>query len=422
MLKRTELDDLRVANPVTGAVILADLQRPDDVTRRFNRYGIGGELTAEDAARFQTAVIASAVLAGDVPADVRDNFARVRKLHLYGVLEYDFFTVAAEYALLVLEGALRLRFLSYYDHRIPVILGRVEKTLSAGTFDLVRNARYTGSSLRAASGRTYPLPVSGNELLDWARREGLLPGTRTCGVDQALSNLRNFAAHPVTHTVLMPPDSAATIRDVAEIVNKLWGHNTPDGRFFTGPLKRRPQVVALSPDGSKSIEMRIDQVQAVGEGERSWSYAVFLAVEREQLVGFGIEFGHRPGFQATVFPCEKLWDGTWSNLIQAIESGAFDSSYDSVEYLDRLFFIRRGDETIDPARSLDDFLALDTPPDGEWYAIVADSPFDAFAHVRDHERDDTPDVGACSDCFVRIEGRLKTAADAIAFAEASRAP
>jgi hypothetical protein len=412
-LKETELAELGKE----GAAILADLQEPDELTRRFNPWGLGGQLSAEDAARFQSAVIASAVLAEGVPEAIRDNFARVRKLHLYGVLEYDFFTVAAEYALLVLEAALRLRFVSYYESGIPVTArGGLEKVLTARTFDDVRSAKSKGSSLQSADGARYPLPVGGHELFEWARRERLLPGTRTRGVDRALSNLRNFAAHPVSHTVLMPPDSSGTIRDVAEIINKLWGHDTPDGRFFTGPVERRPRVVGLSPDRTAAVELRVDQVREVSEAQRSWLYAVFLAAGEERLTDYGISFVSKPGFQTTFFPCEKLWEGSWRDLVQAVESEAFAESVDTVEYLDRLFFLRRDEGALDLARSTEDLLALESAPEGEWFAIIADSPIDAYVHVRDHELRSQRDREACPQCFVKIRGRFDNVLEAIAFA------
>src|SRR5439155_6175821 len=46
--------------------------------------------------------------------------------------------------------------------------------------------------------------------------------------------------------LLMPPDAARTIRDLAEIINHLWGHNTPGGRLYPGPLKR--EVTAIGWD------------------------------------------------------------------------------------------------------------------------------------------------------------------------------
>src|SRR5439155_12046374 len=121
------------------------------------------------AARFQAASIGRAVLADDVPRDVRDNFERARKLHLYGVLEYEFFTAAANYSLLALEGALRVRFVSHYSGGIPVVRKGVEETLEARTFDDVRAARRK-YRLRGGDGKTHDLPVGAGELLDWARR------------------------------------------------------------------------------------------------------------------------------------------------------------------------------------------------------------------------------------------------------------
>ncbi len=32
--------------------------------------------------------------------------------------------------------------------------------------------------------------------------------------------------------MLSAPDAACTIGDVAEVINRLWGHNTPGGRLF----------------------------------------------------------------------------------------------------------------------------------------------------------------------------------------------
>src|SRR3954471_15487353 len=100
---------------------LADLQTPDEMALLFNPIGFGGRMEPEDAARFQMSVIADATLVGDVPLDIRENFERARQLHMYGVLQYEFFTVASEYSLLVLESALRVRFLAYYEKGIPVV-------------------------------------------------------------------------------------------------------------------------------------------------------------------------------------------------------------------------------------------------------------------------------------------------------------
>jgi len=65
-----------------GATLLSALQEPDELTLRFSPYGLGGRLTPSDAARFQAASIARAVLVHEVPEDARNNFERARKLHL----------------------------------------------------------------------------------------------------------------------------------------------------------------------------------------------------------------------------------------------------------------------------------------------------------------------------------------------------
>jgi hypothetical protein len=141
---------------------LQDLQAPDETSLRFSSFGLGGRLEPEDAAEFQAATIARAVLADDVPQDVRDNFERARKLHLHGVLEYEFFTAAGDYALLVLEGALRARFLAFYPDGIPLRRKGVDEVLHPATFEDVRDAR--GAQLRERDGATHQLPLSADAL------------------------------------------------------------------------------------------------------------------------------------------------------------------------------------------------------------------------------------------------------------------
>lgn len=52
-------------------------------------------------------------------------------------------------------------------------------------------------------------------------------------------------------------------------------------------------------------------------------------------------------------------------------------------------------------------------------AVIADSPFDARVHVRDHVRDVPDGSTTCAEYFARIEGRFDTAAEAVAFARRS---
>jgi hypothetical protein len=218
----------------------------------------------------------------------------------------------------------------------------------------------------------------------------------------------------------MPVNSARTLRDVAETINKLWGHDTPGGRLFPPPVARCPMVAAVAPEGQGTCEMRLEQVPEARESERGWDYAVFLAVEGERLItpdrDDRIGFMHQPGFQTTQFPCEMIWHGTWKDLTQAIEQGSFSALNDTINHLDRLFLIRADHGEIDQPRSPADLLSLDKPPRGQWYAVTADAPLDAWAHVRDHEPDIASDRETCPVCCVQITARRVPTDQAVAIA------
>lgn len=402
---------------------LEGLQRPDEMALLFNPIGFGGRMEPEDAASFQAETIADARLVEAVPIEIAENFGRARALHRYGVLEYEFFSVASDQALLVLESALRVRFLSYYQDGIPVTREGVEDVLRATGFEDVRGARGT-FKLRGREG-TALLPVGARALLGWARGERLLPGSSTRRVDHALGELRNYAAHPEGRAVHGPPDSARTLRDVAEVINTLWGHRAPGGRLFPAPVARVPRVASIAIGGRGAAEMGLHHVPGLDPAEQEAQFAVFLGAAEEKLTerrGDGWAFTHRPGFQWTIYPCEQMWTGDYAGLVEAIESGAFNDLGDHVEHLDRLFFVRRRDGQTDEPRSAGDLLALDSPPAGRWHAVLADDPHKAFMHVRDHvggglsERRD-----GCPHCFARSRGVFNGVSEASALARAETA-
>jgi hypothetical protein len=397
--------------------LLQRLQQPDPLALIFNPVGLGGPISPEDAAEHQARSIVDAVLAEVVPKEVRENFERARKLHLHGVLEYEFFTAAPEYALMVLEAALRLRFLSYYDHAIPVLRHGRPDTLRAEDFDAVRGAWKT--RLRRPDGSATDLPIHLTALLAWARRERLLPGRRSRVVDRALVAMRNHSAHPTGRTVEAPPGSSRMLRTVAEYINRLWGEQTAGARHFPGPVVRRPKVVALAADGSAARQFSPEQILELPADERDWTFAVFLAAEEEELTLHhgGLHLAHAPDFQATLYPCERLWQGERQELISKVEAGDFDGCADTARHLDRRFLIRADDDGVDLARSPEDLLAIAEPPEGRWYLVIADTPHEALAHVREHEL--TPDQGPgeggedCPRCFVEVEGRFATTAEVL---------
>ena len=117
-------------------ISFADLCAVDDLTLHFWPGGLAGALMQpKDSLRYLQESIAGAQLVDVVPEEVRDNFERVRKTFLYGLLEYDLFTVADDDARLILEGALRNRFVSYYEGQITILRAEEKKVLSVPSFD-----------------------------------------------------------------------------------------------------------------------------------------------------------------------------------------------------------------------------------------------------------------------------------------------
>jgi hypothetical protein len=389
---------------------LAELQTPDELALIFNPIGLGPPISPDVAADHQAQMIERAVLVENVPAAVRDNFERARKLHLYGLLEYEFFTAAGDYAVLVLEGALRLRFLSYYENKVPVFRGTRPGVIDADDFEPILRAR--GNVRLRRGDLREPLPRHLKRLLDWARSERLLPGRRTRIVDRALVFFRNHAAHPVDRTIDDPVGSARMLRDVAEYINCLWGVRAEDGRLFGGPLRRRARVAAVHPDGSSSA-MDLHHVSGLCADEQEGTFAVFLAADDEALTLPFRGFAYQEGFQATVYPCDRLWAGGREELVARIEAGEFIDVEDRVEPRDRTFLVRAVDGGPDLARSPQDLLRCTDPPQGAWIAMVADDPHEAFGHVRDHE---PGDCTGCAECDVEIAGRFGSTGEAVGFA------
>jgi len=99
-----------------------ELTTPDERSLRFTPLGLatGGKLSPENAAEFQQRSIAAADLVPAIPEGTRSSFERLRTLHAYGVLCYDLFTVVADQTWVVLEQALRERFIEFYGGVIPL--------------------------------------------------------------------------------------------------------------------------------------------------------------------------------------------------------------------------------------------------------------------------------------------------------------
>jgi hypothetical protein len=398
-----------------------ELTTPDERTLRFTPMGFSttGMLKPEYAAEFQQQVIAHCDLHEDVTEDIRKSFERLRTLHSYGILCYEAFTAAHDLAWLVLEQALRDRFIAFYNGDIPLVNKKgEEKRLTASNFDVVYAAFHGGClskgewQLQLSSGTKMDFRGSMSQLLDWARREHLLDGQRSKRLDPLFVSMRNDVAHPHYHLVT-PVDSAQTIRDLAEIINRLWGHRTPGGRLYPAPIERDVLIVAWTAkeQGITRTILRDYQLEEFTE-PGDWTCVIIRGVFEDEGVW---EFDAQ--YERTKWPAELLWGpGSREEALQWLKEAA--PEHDTVEYLDRLFALRIHDGKVSLPRRPEIALALPAGRrEGEWRIVRADFPNDAFAHVRHIKdgfccRDPDPQQG----CAVEdvLEGDWQSVADQLA--------
>lgn len=335
----------------------AELTTPDERSLRFTPLGLatGGMLSPENTAEFQQRSIAAADLVPAVPEGTRSSFERLRTLHAYGVLCYDLFTVVADQTWVVLEQALRERFIEFYGEVIPLVRSRdgAESTFPASDFEAIneafrRGGSHAGWQLRLRNqGPPMRLPLTLHPLLGWARQERLLHGQRNRRVEEELLHrIRNGFAHGGGFRVDMPIHSARRICDLAEIINRLWGVMTPGGRLYPAPLQRDVLVIGWSPtwltrEGGSLEVMHADQLAEQTEAD-DWMYLVVLGVWNDHRLW---DFDAR--YEFTMYPADLLWGpGTRMDALAWLEATA--PVGDEVDYLDRVFAVHRHDGRVYP--------------------------------------------------------------------------
>jgi len=181
---------------------------------------------AEGVAEYQQNLIANFDLIDEVPESTRNSY--VRTIYSYGVLCYDLYTVAGNQARLVLEQALRERFLPFSGGTVTFIdgAGREHEVTPARFSELFdRDNPLVKPNWRLAlRGGRRPIQFNGMlaSLLQWAREERLLGGQRDRWQDKFRVKFRNYAAHLEYHQE-MPDDAAAEIFHLSELINQIWG-------------------------------------------------------------------------------------------------------------------------------------------------------------------------------------------------------
>ncbi|MDJ0345041.1 hypothetical protein QMK19_14290 [Streptomyces sp. H10-C2] len=395
-----------------------ELREADGRTLHFTPHGLGlgVKMTPESSAEFQQTNVAALELAPAVAKGTRQSFDRLRTVFAYGVLCYDIFTLVSDHALLVIEQALRDRFIDFHEGKVTfvdaagapheVAIERYEQV-----HDFIESQKKQRRSKTGVKEKPWRLRVgAGPEAIDfngtlhglktWARTAGLLRGQRNRGIEQALSTLRNYVAHPTSYHLLGPVEATRMLSDLCEIINHLWGCNTPGGRLYPAPLRRSVAAIAWSKEHGISVTA-VENLRDESEFDEFWEFSIIRAV---------FEFGSRitdPALaqfdslhEATWYPVDLLW-GPGSRQDGIAWLDANDPQPDEFDYLDRVFAIRHNNgELYLPMRpSIAAALPIDEQA-GRWFAVRSDLPTAAFSHIRKYLSGTSKcsGRGPCSQC------------------------
>ena len=142
----------------------------------------------EDAALFQQEAISHAVLVPAVGESTRNTFDRLRSLYAHGIMFYDAFTIVDDQAHLVIEQALRERFVEFYGVTVPFEnVGGIVHDVPAAKFDVLYDEIHRDGRLRKPHRWRLRLRRTGeltyfdgilDSLLRWLAVRGLLRGQR----------------------------------------------------------------------------------------------------------------------------------------------------------------------------------------------------------------------------------------------------
>jgi hypothetical protein len=204
---------------------------------------------------------------------------------------------------------------------------------------------------------------------------------------------------------MMPPEVYRTIRLVYEMIRRLWGHDTPDGMIYPGPVARWPWVLGLGPGEYAATWFPPDLLPTIPESKRPGrTWYVVRAPEREELHRW------RPDAEFTYSPVSWLWGpGTWDELTAEVDRSAKTWHHDYADVYDRLFYLRIVDGVVQQPRTEVHVRALrDRRTDERWCIVKADQPSSALVHARGVWAGRCRRQGRCAVCHAEsIESLIK---------------
>ena len=214
---------------------LAELREPD---QRSMMWTVGGAAAPEAAAENHKRVMTQLDVPTAVPDAVRKSFDRIRSIYRQGLFCYDLYTVAGDQARLLIELALKERFVEFYGGTVLFTDGQGNtQTVKASSFEEVYrgirgpDGRPKHWKIQLRSGRPgFQFTGGLASLLRWARAEGLLSGQSDRMRDVIRKRSRDRVAHPDYH-LEMPDHAVRAIADLAHVIRQLWG--APSGRCVT---------------------------------------------------------------------------------------------------------------------------------------------------------------------------------------------
>jgi hypothetical protein len=369
-----------------------ELREPDPRTLGFlpNGLGVGLAMYPEDSARHWQEVVARYELNPGVTEGTRHSFNDLRTAFAYGLFCYEIFTLVDSQALLVFEQALRDRFVDYHAGTVTFVQGTVAHKVPAASFadvlafmDAHRKPRLRLAMSAGPDTKTIEFNGMLAGLQRWARAAGLLAGQRNRSIESALSALRNDIAHPTEYHLVMPVDAARTLRDLAEIINNLWGFATPGGRLYPAPIERYPVAIAWNPTTGAICTTVAANLTASHRWDRYTHYAIVQSVWIDDAPHIDPKLEQYDSvYETTPYPTEYLWGPGSRHDAMAWLDGA-DAAPDTCTTLDREFAIRVDDGVVwRPMRPANAGGLAAELTGGTWYLVRADAPDHALNHVR----------------------------------------